>query len=444
VVVNHQFSGQLVASRRGAVAPGDGQEDRLANVVSENEQVAVHELLTQLFQPMDDRLTVTLAMHDSGDDDLRAAWCAKLDDLANRTRSDTRFRQAASGLLRNLELWLAEHWLRARLTSPSPLAARFGFEPAAVDLDREVAAFLTNLRDTPLDNHESAALTALDRLGSQPMQALRTYFRRIGRAPEDWYTEYALGRGDPDCHPRQATSIATPGLALPLVAITFGGEPRRSIPGRYFWAYITTDWGGSLAMRWAFYRLLDPRQTRALLRKITYNSARTNDTRLSAARPHWLVRDAHLNPADPSWDEEARLAEAEELYDQGVALQHEGNLDGAAPIYRSAWLLLERSVSRLSLVLQAMVIDSLGNVRRDQSRFREAVQLHEQSLTIARSLGRQGDEDGPGRYLASLGLDYLEWRRPVKARAYLTQALDNLQPGSDPWHSVQERIATLS
>ena len=37
-------------------------------------------------------------------------------------------------------------------------------------------------------------------------------------------------------------------------------------------------------------RLLDPRQTRALLRKITYDSARTNDTRLPTARPHWLAR----------------------------------------------------------------------------------------------------------------------------------------------------------
>lgn len=444
MVVNPKLSGHLVASRRRSGASGDGLGDRLAHVASEKEQVALHEFLIQLFQPMDDRRTVTLATQHSGDDDLLDTWSSKLNDLANRTLSDARFRQAAAALLRNLELWLAEYWLRARLTSRLSLAARFGFEPSTVDLDQEVAAFLTNLRETPLADHESAALTALYRLGSEAIKALHAYFQRIARTPEDWYPEYALGRGDPDCRPRQSTTLAAPGLALPLVAITFGGEPRRSIPGRYFWAYTTTDWGGSLAMRWASYRLLDPRQTRALLRKITYDSARTHDTRLLAARPHWLARDMYLDPADTSWDEEARLAEAEEFYNKGVALQQEGNLDGAAPTYRSARLLLERSVSRLPQLLQAMVLDNLGNVRRDQQRFREAVQLHEQSLVIARSLGRQGNEDGPGRYLASLGFDYLEWRRPVEARDYLAKALDDLRPDSDLWRSVRECIARLN
>ena len=444
MVVNHQLLGHRIAWRGYAVASGDGLGDRLANVASENEQVAVHQFLMQLFQPMDDRRTVALAMQHSGDNDFLETWSAKLNDLANRTRSDALFRQAAAALLRNLELWLAEYWLRARLTSRLPLAAMLGFKPATVKLDQEVAAFLTHLRETPLDDHESVALTALDRLDSEPMRALHTYFRRIGRTPEDWYPEYALGRGDPECRPRQNPPIAAPGLALPLVAITFGGEPRRSIPGRYFWAYIATDWGGSLAMRWASYHLLGPRQTRALLRRVSYDSARTNDTRILAARPHWLVRDAHVNPADTSWDEEARLSEAEELESAGVSLQREGNLDGAASIYRSARLLLERSVSRQSRVVLAMVIDHLGNIRRDQHRFREALQLHEQSLAIARSLGRQRDEDGPGRYLASLGLDYLEWRRPAEARAYLAKALDELRPGSDLWRAVQERIAGLT
>jgi tetratricopeptide (TPR) repeat protein len=152
----------------------------------------------------------------------------------------------------------------------------------------------------------------------------------------------------------------------------------------------------------------------------------------------------YVDPADPSWDEEARLSEAEELNEQGVALQQEGNLDAAASRYRFAQLLLERSVSGATQALQAMVLDNLGSLRRNQHRFREAVQLHEQSLTIARRLGRQGDEGGPGRYLTSLGLDYLEWRRPAEARDYLAKALDELRPGSDLWRSVQECIARLN
>jgi tetratricopeptide (TPR) repeat protein len=416
----------------------------LAYVASENEQLAVYDFLMQLFQPMDDQRTVALATQHYGDDDLLETWNSKLIDLTNRTLNDPRFRRAAAALLRNLELWLAEYWLRVRLTNRTPFMARFGIEPSTVDIDHEVAAMLTNLRDTPLEAHESAALTALGRQGSEAMQALHAYFRRIGRTPEDWYAEYALGRGDPDCRPRQATTLTAPELALPIVAITFCGEPRRSVPGRYFWAYITTDWGGSLAMRWAFYHLLGPRQTRALLRKITYDSARTNDTRLHVARPHWLARNVYVDPADPSWDEEARLSEAEELNEQGVALQQEGNLDAAASRYRFAQLLLERSVSGPTQALQAMVLDNLGSLRRNQHRFREAVQLHEQSLTISRRLGRQGDEGGPGRYLTSLGLDYLEWRRPAEARDYLAKALDELRPGSDLWRSVQECIARLN
>jgi tetratricopeptide (TPR) repeat protein len=416
----------------------------LAYVASENEQLAVYEFLMQLFQPMDDQRTVALATQGYGEDDLLKTWNSKLIDLTNRTLRDPRFRPAAATLLRNLELWLAEYWLRARLTSRIPFVARFGIGPSTVDIEHEVAAVLTNLRDTPLETHESAALTALGRVGSESMQALHAYFRRIGRTPEDWYAEYALGRGDPGCRPRQATTLTAPELALPLVAIAFCGEPRRSVPGRYFWAFITTDWGGSLAMHWAFYHLLGPRQTRALLRRITYDSARTNDTRLLIARPHWLARNMYVDPADPSWDEEARLSEAEELNEQGAALQQEGNLDAAASRYRFAQLLLERSVSGPTQALQAMVLDNLGNLRRNQHRFREAVQLHEQSLAIALTLGRQGDEGGPGRYLASLGLDYLEWRRPAEARDYLAKALDELRPGSDLWRSVQECIARLN
>jgi hypothetical protein len=76
----------------------------LAYVASENEQLAVHEFLMQLFQPMDERRTVALATQHSGGDDLLETWDSKLNDLANRTLDDARFRQAAAALLRNLEL----------------------------------------------------------------------------------------------------------------------------------------------------------------------------------------------------------------------------------------------------------------------------------------------------------------------------------------------------
>ncbi|GEM_PF-4380607 len=250
-----------------------------AQPVSDDEKVQLRDFLMRLFAPMEDNITVALYtghlqyLQPQALAELSKFWNESLEILKLRAFSEPRYRQAAASLLSDIELNCAEKWIRDRFNSWLPLAAMTGFTRSQVDIESKVLTFLNQMREIDVDSSESPALLALDALTSrdETFQAVQIGVRAVTVTPEHWYGDYATGP-----------------LALPLLGIVYCNEQRKVIPERYHWAYIMTDQGGgTIAMRWAFYHLLEPSQTTPMLRKITYSSARDNDEIIPDGGPHW-------------------------------------------------------------------------------------------------------------------------------------------------------------
>lgn len=134
------------------------------------EKLVVRDYLLRLFEPMTDSEVVTFYGESTGarnrrEADLSGTWTRQLVELRTRSLDDDHFRATSAELLRDIELALAERWLRDRFESRLPLAAMFHLDRSKVDIESEVSQFLAAVRDIDMHMERPGRRPSADRRG---------------------------------------------------------------------------------------------------------------------------------------------------------------------------------------------------------------------------------------------------------------------------------------